>query len=149
MFAIELLSLRELGEGNGGSAEASGRIVIGDFTETFTVPLGFWDESDYRRSWRQAFEVLQADMNSTSCLMTAMTDPGNSNFLICWPMYREGKKVYIQNALIFLDEIEGGFDPEAPWDFVGPRHLIDEDGNKISEWVTSMDSLREFFVRAA
>lgn len=145
MFAIELQSQRETGEGNGDSVEASGRIVIGDFTETFTVPLGFWDESDYLRSWRRAFEVLNANPHSTSCLMTSMTDPGNSNFLACWPMYREGEVVYIQNAIIFLDQIEGPFDLDAPWDFVQPRQRIDEDGNKISEWKTSMDSLREFF----
>lgn len=145
MFAIELQSQREDAEMDGGPAEAAGRIVIGDFTETFNVPLGFWDESDYRRSWRQAFEVLNANTHSTSCLMTSMTDPDNSNFLACWPMYREAEDVYIQNAIIFLDEIEGAFDPAAPWGSVGPRHGIDEDGNKISEWTTTMESLREFF----
>jgi len=145
VFAIELQSQGEVGEMDGGPAEASGRIVIGDFAETFKIPLGFWGESDYRRSWRQAFEVLNADPHSTSCLMTSMTDPGNSNFLTCWPMYREGESVYMQNAIIFLDEIEGAFDSATPWDFVEPRRGIDEDGNKISEWTTSMDSLREFF----
>ena len=145
MFAIELQSPQEAEEGNGDSATTSGRIVIGDFTETFRIPLGFWDESDYRRSWRRAFEVLTANPHTTSCLMTSMTDPGNSNFLTCWPMYREGEDVYIQNALIFLDEIEENFDPAAPWDSVRPREAIDEDGNKISEWITSMGSLREFF----
>jgi hypothetical protein len=145
VFAIELQSQRESGEGNGGPPEASGRIVIGDFTETFRVPLGYWNESDYRRSWRQAFDVLNADQRSMSCLMTSMTDPGNSNFLVCWPMYREGENVYIQNAIIFVDEIREAFDPAAPWDFIRPRQVIDEDGNKISEWITSMNSLREFF----
>jgi len=96
----------------GPVGEASGGITIGDFTETFEVPLGFWDESDYRRSWREAFEVLNADPAPTSCLMTSMTDPRMSNFLVCWPMY---------------------------------RRETDEDGNQISEWTTSMDSLREFF----
>ena len=109
------------------------------------VPLGFWDESDYRRSWRVAFEVLSASSHSTSCLMTSMTNPHTSNFLACWPMYREGEDVYIQNAIIFLDEIDGDFDTTAPWGYVGPRHGIDEDGNKISEWITSMESLRRFF----
>jgi hypothetical protein len=33
----------------------------------------------------------------------------------------------------------------APWGFVGPRREADEDGNMIFEWITSMDSLREFF----
>ena len=145
MFAIELQSPLEAGKENDDSAETSGKIIIGDFTETFRVPLGFWNESDYRRSWRQAFEVLNANPQSTSCLMTSMTDPRSSNFLVCWPMYREGEDVYIQNAIIFLDEIEGAFDPAVPWDYVEPRHGIDEDGNKISEWITSMDALREFF----
>ena len=145
MFAIELQSPRTAGEENDGSAEASGRIIIGDFTESFRVPLGFWDAADYRRSWRQAFQVLNANPHSTSCLMTSMTDPRNSNFLVCWPMYREGEDVYIQNTIIFLDEIEEAFNPAAPWVSVGSRHGIDEDGNKISEWITSMDSLREFF----
>ncbi len=145
MFAIQLQSPQGAVKENDGSGEASGRIIIGDFTETFRVPLGFWDESDYRRSWRQAFEVLSANPYSTSCLMTSMTDPRNSNFLVSWPMYREGEDVYIQNAIIFLDEIAGAFDPAAPWVYVGPRLGIDEDGNKISEWITSMDSLREFF----
>jgi hypothetical protein len=79
-------------------------------------------ESDYYRSWRQAFEVLNANPRSTSCLMTSMTDPSSSNFLVCWPMYGEDENVYIQNAIIFLDEIEGAFDPAAPWGYVGPRH---------------------------
>jgi hypothetical protein len=39
--------------------------------------------------------------------MTSMTDPRTSNFLVYWPMYREGEDVYIQNAIIFLDEIAG------------------------------------------
>jgi hypothetical protein len=145
VFAIELRSQQETGEVNGDPAMASGRIVIGDFAESFRVPLGFWNESDYRRSWRRSFEVLNASPHSTSCLMTSMTDPENSNFLTCWPMYRGGEDVCIQNALIFLDEIEGDFDPAAPWNSVRPREIVDEDGNKISEWMTSMGSLREFF----
>ncbi len=147
MFAIELQPPRESSGRNSDSTEATGRIVIGNFTETFRVPLGFWDVSDYRRSWRLAFEALNASSDSTSCLMTSMTDPGNSNYLVCWPMYRQGEDVYIQNAIIFLDEIEGSFAPAAPWSYVRSRHEIDEDGNRISEWKTSMDSLREFFGR--
>jgi hypothetical protein len=145
VFAIELRSPREAGEGNGACAEASGTIVIGDFTETFADPLGFWDESDYRRSWRRAFDVLDAGPRSGSCLMTSMADPRNSNFLVCWPMYREGEGVYIQHAIFFLDKVGAAFEPAAPWGCVGPRRGMDEDGNKISEWVTSMDSLRGFF----
>jgi hypothetical protein len=146
VFAIELQAAPRAGEGMGRAAEASGRITIGDFTETFVVPLGFWDESDYRRSWRRAFEVLDDAADSTSCLMTSVTDPRESDFIVCWPMYRAGEVVYIQNAMIFLDETGAeDFDPAVPWRFVSPRQETDEDGNKVSEWITSMGSLREFF----
>jgi hypothetical protein len=146
MFAIELQSSPGGGDGDGdAAAEGFGRITIDGFSETFVVPLGFWDESDYRRNWRRAFAVLDADPRVVSCLMTSMTDPRNSNFLVCWPMYRSGEDVFVQNAMIFLDRTGEDFDPAAPWGLVGPRQRTDEDGNKISEWITSMGSLREFF----
>jgi len=145
VFVIEVRPRPEAGGEGDGSAGAFGRIVIGDFAETFVVPVGFWGESDYRASWRRAFEVLETGPRAVSCLMTSMTDPATSNFLTCWPMYREGEDVYVQNAIVFLDEIEGPFDPEAPWGSLEPRQGTDDDGNRISEWATSMGSLREFF----
>lgn len=145
MFSIELLETPEGTDQANEPTEAPGRIVIGDFTESFRVPLGFWRESDYRRSWQQAFEHLEVDRHAVSCLMTSMTDPASSNFLSCWPMYRDGEVVYIQNAIIFLEEIGQDFDPEEPWNHIGPRQSIDEDGNKISEWMTSINSLEQFF----
>jgi hypothetical protein len=149
VFAIEVRSRVEVGGGGDDSAGAFGRIVIGDFTETFVVPLGFWGESDYRAScqlpaasWRRAFEVLDVgDPRAVACLMTSMTDPVSSNFLVCWPMYREGEDVCVQNAIVLLDEIEGRFDPQVPWGSVGPRRGVDDDGNRVSEWATSMGSL--------
>jgi hypothetical protein len=145
VFAIEVQSRVEAGGEGDDCRGLSGGIVIGDFTETFVVPLGFWGEADYRASWRRAFEVLEGDPRAVSCLMTSMTDPVASNFLICWPLYREGEDVCVQNALVFLDEIEGPFDPGAPWGSLEPRRGMDDDGNRISEWATSMGSLREFF----
>jgi hypothetical protein len=78
--------------------------------------------------------------------MTSMTDPRNSNFLVCWPMYRAGEDVFVQNAMIFLDETTEDFDPASPWDPVEPRLGTDEGGNKIPDWITSMDSLRDFLM---
>jgi hypothetical protein len=144
--SIELRPQQEGGAGGVVPATAAGRIVIGDFTEAFGIPLGFWSELDYRRSWRHAFEVLDGDPHATSCLVTSMTDPGTSNFLVWWPMYRESADVYIQNAIVFLGETAKDLDPAAPWACVTPRRTVDEDGNEVSEWRTSMDSLREFFV---
>lgn len=145
MFAIELESPTVSVDSAGAADRTVGRIVIGDFVEAFRVPLGFWGESDYRRSWQRAYGVLEGSSTSRSCLMVAMTDPDFSNFLTCWPMYRDGDDVYLQNSLIFLDQLDSAFDVERPWESIGPRSVVDEDGNSISEWATSMGSLREFF----
>jgi hypothetical protein len=149
VFAIELQPARKARSENGRPPQASGRIMIGDFTETFRVPLGFWDEAGYRRSWRCAFDVLSAGPYATACLMTAMTDPSRSNFLACWPLYREGERVHVQITLIFPGETGKRLDPAAPWDHVRPRRETDEHGSKIPEWTTTMNSLREFFSQPA
>ncbi|MEC3894607.1 hypothetical protein [Nocardiopsis sp. LDBS1602] len=47
-------------------------------------------------------------------------------------------------SIIFLDELERGFNPLEPWSSVRPRLTVDEDGNSISEWRTSVSAVREF-----
>jgi hypothetical protein len=50
----------------------------------------------------------------------------------------------VQNRLLFLDQLPHDFDPAAPWDSVGPRRTVTEDGDQISEWRVSLDDIREF-----
>jgi hypothetical protein len=83
--------------------------------------------------------------NSVSCLIASITDPETSNFIFCWPLYRSGEDVYVQNSVVFLGELDREFDAEEPWNSVGPRRLIDDDGNQISEWPTKMADVRRFF----
>lgn len=39
-------------------------------------------------------------------------------------------------------------DPAAPWESVYPRSVIDEDGQRISEWRVSMDDIGELLERS-
>jgi hypothetical protein len=139
VFAIELLEQ----EGPSGDS-IRGRITVGAFTEDFEASLTFWNPDDYRASWRSALSVLAAAETATSCLVSSITDPATSNFVFCWPLYRDGDDVYVQRSLIFLDELPGEFDPTRPWLFVQPRSTVDEDGNHISEWHTDMAAIRQF-----
>jgi hypothetical protein len=139
VFAIELLAQ----DGPPGNS-IRGRIRIGSFTEEFEASLTFWTTDDYRAAWRAALSVLSAAETATSCLVSSITDPATSNFVFCWPLYREGDDVYVQSSLIFLDELAGTFDPTRPWLFVQPRSTIDEDGNRISEWRTDIAAIRQF-----
>ena len=143
-FAIEVVDSAASEDVQGASSEAVGRITVGEFAETFRMDLSFWSVSDYRRSWKRALQVLVDDEAAISCLISSITDPENSNFVFCWPLYRSGEDVYVQNSVVFLDELDSRFDPEEPWHFMRPRCAIDDDGNRISEWSTGMTELRLF-----
>ncbi|WP_282704300.1 hypothetical protein [Streptomyces sp. CC219B] len=125
-------------------SEAVGRIWVGSFTETFLMDLSFWSVDEYRRSWEGALRKLEGSEKEISCLIASITDPAASNFISCWPMYRDGDMIHVQNSLIFLDELDEPFDPQEPWRYVEPHREVDEDGNRISEWVTSVSEVRQF-----
>ncbi|WUV15843.1 hypothetical protein OG352_13450 [Streptomyces sp. NBC_01485] len=108
------------------------------------MALGFWSESDYLQSWCRALRELGSGTAVTSCLVASITDPEVSNFLFCWPLYREGEKVFVQNSVIFLDELVETFNVEEPWRFVGPRRAVSEYGDRISEWSTDISEVEKF-----
>lgn len=143
-FAIEAIDDTTSRGATSLSSEAIGRIRVGEFTETFLMDLTFWTVDDYRRSWDGALRKLEEAGNSTSCLIASITDPAASNFISCWPMYRDGEVVYAQNSIIFLDELDERFNPQEPWRYVEARSSVDEDGNRISEWSTSTSQVRRF-----
>ncbi|MEU0649506.1 hypothetical protein [Streptomyces umbrinus] len=120
-FAIEVVDSAASDDVQGASSEAVGRITVGEFAETFRMDLSFWSVSEYRRSWKRALQVLAGDEAASSCLISSITDPENSNFVLCWPLYRSGEDVYVRNSAVFRGELDSGFDPEEPWHFMCPR----------------------------
>ena len=122
---------------------AIGRLRLGDDEEYFESVLGFWAADDYERSWSVGLRRLLAG-ESISCLATSVTNPSSANFVEVWPLYREGNDVYVQNSLIFLEQLSHEFDADAPWESVTPREVVDEDGRAISEWKVSLTDIREF-----
>ncbi|MFD9938298.1 hypothetical protein ACFWZ6_34770 [Streptomyces massasporeus] len=123
---------------------AVGCITVRDFEENFPMDLTYWSVERYRESWIRSLRVLETGNDVASCLISSITDPANTNFIFCWPLYRSGDIVYVQNSIIFLEELEEDFSPDEPWRFVEPRSAFDEDGNEISEWQTSFDSVSDF-----
>ena len=140
MFSIQVVELAHLDD----PSTALGRITVGGFFETFEMSLTFWNADGYRASWRDALAVLGQRDNAISCLVSSITDPSTSNFVFCWPLYRNGDDVFVQNAVIFLEELTESFDPARPWRSVRPHASVDEDGNRISEWLTDMSQVRSF-----
>jgi CdiI N-terminal domain len=122
---------------------AIGAISLKGGHERFESVLGFWELDDYKRSWIAGLRRLVSGA-STSCLATSVTDPSSANFVEVWPLYREESDVYVQNQLLFLDQLPREFDPTEPWESVDPRSVVDEDGQRISEWRVSIDDIQEF-----
>ncbi|WP_420809079.1 hypothetical protein [Amycolatopsis suaedae] len=71
-------------------------------------------------------------------------DPSAVRFMWGWPLYRAGEVVYVHDNLIIPDELSSPFDLERPWQSIPERTVVDEDGNAVSEWVTSMGEIRDF-----
>ncbi|MEU6826736.1 hypothetical protein ABZ921_39550 [Streptomyces atriruber] len=123
---------------------AVGRISVGDFSENFPMDLSYWSADDYRDSWVRALRRVDGQSEVDSCLVTSITDPATANFVFCWPVYRRGTDVYVQNSIIFLGELAEEFRPTEPWLSVEPHSTVDEDGNEISEWRTTIGEVRDF-----
>jgi hypothetical protein len=123
---------------------ALGRIEIGDFSEHFRIVTSYWDRVAYETQWKTAIRHL-LDGATNSCLIQSMGNPALATYLFWWPMYRlEGDVVAVQNHILFLEELSEPFDPGDPYRFIHARETVDEDGDRISEWQTTLTDLAEF-----
>lgn len=120
-----------------------GVIQIGDYIEKFEPDLSFWKPSDYINHWgKSIFRIVNG--KNKSCLITSVSNPETSNFLFWWPLYRVGNLVFIQNEILFFDEIDKTIDIENPYCFITDRETISEEGSPISEWEIEIDSFTHF-----
>ncbi len=125
--------------------QAMGKIIIGGFSETFKSDLSYWSQTEYFGHW--IHEINKIIIGEVSCtgLITSLTDPGNANFLTWWPLYRlDDRYVAIQNHLLFLNEIESKMDLRNLNRFVPEYEKYSEEGEPVSEWMTSIRDLGEF-----
>ncbi len=126
---------------------AIGLIRLGEHREYFGSVLTFWGTDDYKGIWDAGLRRLLGGA-STSCLATSVLEPSSANFVEVWPLYREESSVYVQNCLLFLNQLSHEFDTAAPWESVYPRSVVNEDGQRISEWQISIDDIGEFLERS-
>ena len=122
---------------------AIGKITIGSFSEKFESALSYWSREKYMSQWTRALlQVISSE--SRSALITSMTDPVTANFLTWWPMYKISGAVFIQNQILFMDQIGRRFDPDKAHEFVGEHFSVDSDGEKLSEWSVPIEVIEAF-----
>jgi CdiI N-terminal domain len=147
MFDISLTD-ESVSELEAGVMAVYGQIRVGDFSETFVASLDSWNRDRYERHWKGAIAKI-VDGSDRSALITSYVEPIHSTHLMWWPLYREKNSVYLQNPMLFYDQLKKPFSAEAPWDSVRERQTVSPEGKGISEWATDFDSLREFLQRTA
>ena len=118
-------------------------ITIDSFTESVNIPLSYWSLDNYKQSWLAS---LEEGINSRkhAALAVSMYEPDCTNFIFIWVVYFSDNYVFIQNSVLFLDECPG-FIPENINKFIEPRTTYNEDGMKISEWHTDLNSVLDFY----
>jgi len=131
-----------------GVTAAYGKIQIGDYIETFTARLTLWRSDQYEQHWRAAIERLLKGADR-SALITSYVEPTRvpDNFLMWWPLYREGETVHVQNQLLFFELLKESFSLENPWASVQSRRTVNDEGMKISEWSVAIGDFAEFLMR--
>jgi len=147
-FMFKIFTTDEPAESAGNGTPAFyGKIVIDDFQETFAASLVSWTRDDYDLHWRKALEYLIAG-GDRSALITDYVEPsahpGGEDYLIWWPLYRDGDRVFVQNHVLFLKQLGTPFSAERPWTSVRDRETISGDRQRISEWTTTVEEIKRF-----
>jgi hypothetical protein len=126
--------------------ELSGEITIGDFHERFASSTKIWSQNDYQKQWSSALkEVIEGQENSRSALISLAGDAQEGISITCWPLYREGDHVYVQNRLLFADDLPQSFRVEDIASYLGDHSKYSEDGDEISEWEVALTDIQEFY----
>ena len=121
----------------------SGRIVLGDFEETFEASLEHWGVADYRRSWRDAVGRIVND-TGPAALVTSMVDPAVANFIRWWPLYRVGAEVLVHEHMLMVDELSRPVDLANLFELVPEYRSASEAEGSVSEWRLPIGSFQAF-----
>jgi hypothetical protein len=119
MFAIRILPPTRLGP----DGQRLGEIVVGDFHEVFACHSN--DIAKLEAHWREQLRALLEG----EPLAVLQRDPR-----FAWVAYNEDPICYIRQWL----SIDGSFR------HLLPRMSTTEDGERISEWTTSLAAIRQF-----
>jgi len=118
-------------------------IQIGQFKEDFYCNSSYWKREDYLNQWDDALKKVSLEKKD-ALLVSNMYDPKSGNFLFYWVLYVEDKKVYIQEQILFLDELKECFDELNLYKYIKARETIGENKEKISQWETTIEKIKLF-----
>jgi hypothetical protein len=123
--------------------QAKGILILGEAKEYFGSSLYQWSKKEYESQWGHAIKTL-LDGKDRAALITEYVRPEASTHLEWWPMYLIGNSVFIENQLLFYDQLAEPFSEQNAFSFLGERRTMNGEGKKISQWAVGMPDLEEF-----
>jgi CdiI N-terminal domain len=118
-----------------------GRIVIGDFTETFHAERGLWRAADYHASWRRtAALVLEQGFGR---FLVSVGPPGEAVFTT-YPCWRRGDAALVQKSILLATLTCDFARPEAAESYDPAFSEKAESGGALSTWRCSLRDIAEF-----
>lgn len=116
-----------------------GRIVMGNFEESFESPTHYWKPTDYRRHWKKALERTAAGLDSG--LISAAYQ--NHEWAAWWWVLYSRDDCALVHQVMLLPDVFPNFSADAPYSSIPPYSRKSEDG-LISEWVVPTLDIVEF-----
>ena len=59
-------------------------------------------------------------------------------------MYKVEGSIYMQEQILFFDQLKEPFSLDKAFSFISDRRIINEDGQKHSEWNVSLSEVEKF-----
>jgi CdiI N-terminal domain len=125
---------------------AHGELVLDGHIENFSSCTNSWNMPDYKRQWQHGIKRI-IDGENKSCLIVSLHEPGFSDFLILWPMYRINDQIVFQEQWLPSEKVAPLFDPARPYEYIGDWITMSDDGEKLSEWWIKLSDVVGFFQR--
>jgi hypothetical protein len=119
------------------------RLTLGAATEHMEADLSTWSRSDYHKHWLYELNGI-VSTRDRGALITSMHDPKMARFVVTWPMWRKSGLIHFQNKLLFMETLHPRFDPVDVVDYIGEHSSRSREGERISEWIVSVDAISNF-----
>lgn len=118
---------------------AIGKIRIGNFSETFHVPLSYWTRDKYRSQWKAAIYKLIHGENKVA-LITSMYSPKCKLHPLVEDVPHRRKYTHSKSSVVYGRPRQKNLMRKI-YQFIPERRTLTEDGDSISEWIISLKDI--------
>jgi hypothetical protein len=143
MFDIAFLENEPTYTDEDGWSGLWGRIVLGEFSERFISPVGWWGPGEYERQWIEGANRLLGGATESAFVEQAGR--------VWWTAWREGESVVVQQRLLITDaSMSRAWSARAddlPYELVGKRETHSDGGRPLSQWLLTLADLQAFVGR--